>query len=221
VPAEPSPRDDVATAPSDDAAPEPTDDTVPALRVDTAAAPSDDTPAAPSDAAAAAHSEDTAPVEQERPPGRPSSVPRVTLSWREAESFDIGLPSVDADQEAIVVEPPSQLVAQSRRRRPEPRVTDEDDGDESGATNPTEHGRSDHGQEPEPADDRPDEPTASPRSGRMKWIVVGGLLLVVLALLAWYFLLRGSGDESAAPALCGSTVTASTSASMMPGSVGS
>ena len=50
-------------------------------------------------------------------PGRPSTVPAVTLSWREAESFDIGLPDVEDDEGAILVEPPSQMVAVRRRRR--------------------------------------------------------------------------------------------------------
>ena len=50
-------------------------------------------------------------------PGRPRTVPPVTLSWREAESFEIGVPGVEDSEGAIVVEAPSQLVAQRRGRR--------------------------------------------------------------------------------------------------------
>jgi hypothetical protein len=172
--------------------------------------------AAPSDDAEPRDEDEDEAVEPERAPGRPSTVPRVTLSWREAESFDIGLPSVDDDQEAIVVEPPSQLVARPRRRRPEPVVTDEDDGDVAGAAEPVEQGPADLGQESQPANDGSDDGVA-PRSGRLRWILVVVGVLLVVTLLAWYFLLRGSGDGSAAPAGRGTASAAPRSGSDTPG----
>ena len=54
-------------------------------------------------------------------PGRPHTVPAVHLSWREADSLDLGVPSVDDSSDAIVLEPPSQLVADTRRRSPQRR----------------------------------------------------------------------------------------------------
>src|SRR4029077_14490294 len=60
---------------------------------------------------------DEAPAEEAPVPERRSTVPPVTLSWREAESFEIGVPGVEDSEGSIVVEAPSQLVAESRRRR--------------------------------------------------------------------------------------------------------
>ena len=130
-------------------------------------------------------------------PGRGSTVPPVTLSWREAESFEIGVPGVADSEGAIVVEAPSQLVAESRRRR-----RDFDAVEEAGP---------EPGPEPEPT-----EPAAAPAvpeasrtraaaraasgspSGKRRQALLVGLVLVVLAIVAWYFLLRDDGDASAA-----------------------
>ena len=126
-------------------------------------------------------------------------------SWREAESFEIGVPGVGDSEGAIVVEAPSQLVAESRRRR-----RDFDAVEEAGP-------------EPEPA---PTEPAATPAvpetsrtraaaraasgspSGKRRQALLVGLVLVVLAIFAWYFLLRDDGDASAAYVGESSTVAA-------------
>ena len=134
-------------------------------------------------------------------PGRPRTVPPVTLSWREAESFEIGVPGVEDSEGAIVVEAPSQLVAQRRGRRRD--LAPEDAGQV----------------DPEPVAPEPVEPiAASPaleaqsptrasaraasgyQSGKRRRMVVVALVLVLLAVVAWYFLLRPQGGGSAAQA---------------------
>jgi hypothetical protein len=138
----------------------------------------------------------------------------VTLSWREAEAFDLGLPSVEDHQEAIVVEPPSQLVAKPRRRRPEPVDYDEDDAWARPTT--PEHEPTSSPQESEPSAGQPEAGANTSRPGRARRVVAVVLLLVVLAVVAWYFLLRDSGDGSAAPQRGGAAVVAAASAPSTP-----
>ena len=130
------------------------------------------------------------PVEHAPVPGRPSTVPAVTLSWREAQSFEIGVPDVEDSEGSIVVEPPSQLVAARRGRRRELDV-DEDDVDES------------VGADRVPAPAAPEEAPATrastraasgSRSGKGRRALIIGLVLLMLAIVAWYFLVRGNGD---------------------------
>jgi hypothetical protein len=132
------------------------------------------------------------PVEQAPVPGRPSTVPAVTLSWREAESFEIGVPDVENSEGSIVVEPPSQLVAARRSRRREV-DEDTDDVEESAAADGV------------PAPAPPEEAPATRastraasgyRSGKRRGALIVGLVLLVLAIVAWYFLVRGNGDEA-------------------------
>jgi hypothetical protein len=132
------------------------------------------------------------PVEQAPVPGRPSTVPAVTLSWREAESFEIGVPDVEDSEGSIVVEPPSQLVAARRSRRREV-DEDTDDVEESAAADGV------------PAPAPPEEAPATRastraasgyRSGKRRGALIVGLVLLVLAIVAWYFLVRGNGDEA-------------------------
>ena len=134
-------------------------------------------------------------------PGRPGTVPAVTLSWREAEVFDMSIPEAEADDEAIVVEPPSQVVAESRIRH---RHLDLDgDTDVEGST--SVEGRVDP---PPPIAPVPDEAppvtrasaraASGPRSGRRPRLLAIGLVLVVLAVVALYFLLDATGALAAA-----------------------
>jgi hypothetical protein len=116
----------------------------------------------------------------------------VTLSWREAESFEIGVPDVEDSEGSIVVEPPSQLVAARRSRRREV-DEDTDDVEESAAADGV------------PAPAPPEEAPATRastraasgyRSGKRRGALIVGLVLLVLAIVAWYFLVRGNGDEA-------------------------
>jgi hypothetical protein len=142
-------------------------------------------------------------------PGRPSTVPAVTLSWREAESFDIGLPDVeDDDERAIVVEPPSQLVAQRRRRREA-----EHDGDldapappSTSEVDPEPHLESD----PEFSEADDGASTSSGGGGKGRWILVAVICLLIVAAAAWYFLLRDDGSGSGARSGTSTVFTAST-----------
>lgn len=136
---------------------------------------------------------DEGPVEPVSAPGRPSTVPAVTLSWREAKSFEIGVPDAEDSERAIVVEPPSQLVAQRRGRRRDIETEDDTTADPVVV-------------EPLPASALPEEAPATRASaraasgypsGKRRRAMVVGLVLVMLAVVAWYFLLRGDGDDSA------------------------
>jgi hypothetical protein len=137
---------------------------------------------------------DEGPVEPMSVPGRPSTVPAVTLSWREAESFEIGVPDAEDSERAIVVEPPSQLVAQRRSRRRDidtegDTATDPVDVEPPPATAPVEEA---------PPTRASARAASGHQSGKRRRVMVVGLVLVTLALVAWYFLLRGDGDDSAA-----------------------
>ena len=137
-----------------------------------------------------------APAEDAPVPERRSTVPPVTLSWREAESFEIGVPGVEDSEDSIVVEAPSQLVAESRRRRRE--------------LHTEERPRSQSRSPSQPAADAGPGEVAHPRRacGPRRAASPGyavarcssDCVLVVLAIGAWYFLLREDGGESAARA---------------------
>jgi hypothetical protein len=149
--------------------------------------------------------------EPHRPlPGRPSTVPAVTLSWREAESFDIGLPDVDVDDEerSIVVEPPSQLVAARRRRREH-----DHDHDDVDAPLPPSDAEPDLEAEPEadpvPSDDIGRASSRDGGGGRGRWVLVAVICLLIAAAAVWYFLLRDDGSGSGARSGTGTVVTAS------------
>ena len=127
--------------------------------------------------------------------GRPSSVPAVTLSWREAESFEIGVPGVGDSEGAIVVEPPSQLVAErrSRRRDLDTEVESESEVDPVvveplPAPVPVEVA---------PATRASARAASGYRSGKRRRVMVVGLVLVLLAIAACYFVLRGDGGDAA------------------------
>ena len=129
-------------------------------------------------------------------PGRPSTVPAVTLSWREAESFEIGVPDAEDSERAIVVEPPSQLVAERRSRRRDLDIDTEGDAaadpvvvEPLPATAPVEEA---------PATRASARAASGYQSGKRRRAMVVGLVLVMLAIVAWYFLLRGDGDDAAA-----------------------
>jgi hypothetical protein len=127
-------------------------------------------------------------------PGRPDTVPAVTLSWREAEVFDVNIPEAQADEQAIVVDPPSQVVAQSRARRRQLDVASSVRPDQ-GEPRP-----------PVPADPEPPLlPTRASaraatgyRSGKRRRILVVGLFMVMLAVAATYFLLVDGGGVAVA-----------------------
>ena len=182
-------------------------------------------PAAPATAAAVEQpitvTPDVAPVEQPSPAaepaavaavrthqaGRPHTVPSVNLSWREADSLDLGVPTVDDDEGAIVLEPPSQLVADTRRRSG-PRHHTEDLGPEDGDV-PSE------GTPADPSDlaadvDANENPStraasraaardAAARKVRLRRILVIVAVVLVLAVIGW-LVLRGDGSGTAGPA---------------------
>jgi hypothetical protein len=132
------------------------------------------------------------PAEQAAVPGRPSTVPAVTLSWREAQSFEIGVPDVEDSEGSIVVEPPSQLVAARRGRRRE-LDADADDVEESVAA--------DRVPAPMPPEEAPatrasTRAASGYRSGKRRRALIVGLVLLLLAIVAWYFLIRGNGDQA-------------------------
>ena len=175
----------------------------------------------------------TAPVEQPSPAaeptavaagrthqkGRPHTVPSVNLSWREADSLDLGVPTVDDNEGAIVLEPPSQLVADTRRRSGH-RHHMEDLGPEDGDV-PLE------GTPADPSDvaadaDANDSPStraasraaardAAARKVRQRRIVVIVAVVLVLAVIGW-LVLRGDGSGTAGPEGSGSSTIALLSA---------
>jgi len=135
---------------------------------------------------------DETPAEAAPVPERRSTVPPVTLSWREAESFEIGVPGVEDSEDSIVVEAPSQLVAESRRRRRELH-TEEGPAPEPEPSLPAAEPA------PEKSHTRAAVRAASGgQPGVRRRALLVGLVLVVLAIGAWYFLLREDGGESAA-----------------------
>ena len=162
--------------------------------------------AAPAPAVLAA--EDARDTGHRPSPGRPSTVPAVTLSWREAESFDIGLPDVeDDDERAIVVEPPSQLVAQRRRRREAEHGSDLD----APAPPSTSEVAPDPELESDPELSEADVgASTSGGGGKGRWILVAVLCLLIVAAAAWYCLLRDDGSGSGARSGTSTVCTAST-----------
>ena len=121
-------------------------------------------------------------------PGATSTVPPVTLSWREAESFEIGVPGVEDSEGSIVVEAPSQLVAESRRRRRDLH-TEEGPAPEPEPSHPAAEPPA-----PEESHTRAAVRAASGgQPGVRRRALLVGLVLVVLAIGAWYFLLARTG----------------------------
>jgi hypothetical protein len=115
------------------------------------------------------------------------------VSWRGADYFE-GEPQLDESAELIIVEPPSQMYAAGRRRRPEPRVRSDEDPDATPArTDPTTTLKLD-------GSATADHAPADPPAGKSRRALVLALLLVVVLAAVWYFLLRDPGSGSAAPA---------------------
>ena len=118
---------------------------------------------------------------------------RIAVSWRGADYFE-GEPEVDDTAELIIVEPPSQMYAAGRRRRPEPRVAHDEDPDATPA-------RTDATSMPGLGGSATaDQAPADAPAGKSRRALVLALLLVVVLAAVWYFLLRDSGSDSAAPA---------------------
>ena len=114
------------------------------------------------------------------------------MSWRGADYFE-GEPEVDDTAELIIVEPPSQMYAAGRRRRPEPRVAHDEDPDATPA-------RTDAASTPRPdGSATADQEPADAPAGKSRRALVLALLLVVVLAAVWYFLLRDPGSGSAAP----------------------
>ena len=114
------------------------------------------------------------------------------MSWRGADYFE-GEPAVDDTAELIIVEPPSQMYAASRRRRPEPRVAHDEDPDATPAR--TDATSTPRPEGPATADQEPGDAPA----GKSRRAFVLALLLVVVLAAVWYFLLRDPASGSAAP----------------------
>ena len=139
------------------------------------------------------------PVGTDEPPGPevPASTSHpVTVSWRGEDAMDYleldGPKAVDPD-DLIIVEPPSQLFASPRRRRPEhPPV--EDPVVEATPDPPDEAAPPEAPPERGPAQSTPADGPPS-RTGRGVLLLV--VLLAVLAALVWYFLLRDADPASA------------------------
>lgn len=146
-------------------------------------------------------------------PGRPSTVPAVHLSWREADSLHLGVPSVDDSFDAIVLEPPSQLVADTRRRPQRRRTEDAEDTAIRAPIEAAEH------EEIMPGDDAHASPSlaadgdAPVRRARLgRGLAVVGAVLVLLV-VGW-LVLRSTDSDSAAPGMRpGLTVSEAASAS--------
>ena len=122
----------------------------------------------------------------------------VTVSWRGEDAMgalELDGPNVVDPDDLIIVEPPSQLVAQPRRRRPE-RPPVEDPVVEVNPEPPDEIPPPPRPAVPErvPVEHKPADSTA-PRTGR--GVLLLAVLLVILAVLVWYFLLRDSDPASA------------------------
>ena len=103
-------------------------------------------------------------------------------------------PRVGDPNDLIIVEPPSQLFAHSRRRRPEPPPLEDTAVD----VTPDEP---DEGPPPVPAADDGTPATvgaADPPSRMGRRLLVLAFLLAILAVLVWYFLLRDGDPGSAA-----------------------
>ena len=149
-----------------------------------------------------------------RGPGRPHTVPAVNLSWREADSLDLGVPLVDDPSGAIVLEPPSQLVANTRRQSQRRRREESEDGEKGElATLADETGTE------APAGDevgtgstrsaaRGPAPDSAVVGSRLRRVLAVVAVLVVVLVVGW--LARGAmGSDSAAPATpADATVTA-------------
>ena len=142
-----------------------------------------------------------APVDETAGAGVPAATShQVTVAWRGEDAMgylELDGPSGADPEDLIIVEPPSQLFASGRRRRPE------------------------HPPEPDtPVDVTPDEPDEVPvhelpsvrapsepppaarptsgsgKSGLGRGVLLLVALLVILAALVWFFLLRGSDPAS-------------------------
>ena len=137
------------------------------------------------------------------PRGRPSTVPAVNLSWREADSLEMGVPSVEDSDDAIVLEPPSQLVADTRRRSG-PRRHTEDLGPEGDGT-PSGEAPAEPSELAPDADESPATRAAAraaardteTRKVRLRRVLVLVAVVLVLAVVGWFVL--GGGSDTAAP----------------------
>ena len=155
--------------------------------------------------------------------GRPSTVPAVHLSWREADSLDLGVPMVDDSDNAIVLEPPSQLVADTRRRsgpRGAPRTTTgwrtrtpRPDGT---PVDPTELAADAEENPATRAAARAAARDAEARKVRRRRVLVlAAVVLLVLVVVGW-LVLRGGGSDTAAPRGSGSSTVAATASAEGP-----
>jgi hypothetical protein len=123
----------------------------------------------------------------------PASHP-IAVSWRGADYMaylELDTPEEDDTKELIIVEPPSQLFIQNRRRRPAHPA----EGDVSG-TSERSHVAAGSGA-PAAGDSAAKQRAAGPpsRAGRRNLLLA--MLLVILAALVWYFLLRDPDPASA------------------------
>ncbi len=125
--------------------------------------------------------------------GAPAPTPHVAVSWRGADYFE-GEGDVDENAELIIVEPPSQLYAATRRRREPPGRRDENpDGSTvaSDAAAASEAG----------ASSEAEQESAGRPARKSRRALVLAVLLVLVAVGAWYFLVRDPGAGAAAPAV--------------------
>ncbi|HET6968689.1 MAG TPA: hypothetical protein VFI44_10445 [Ornithinibacter sp.] len=145
-------------------------------------------------------------------PGRPHTVPAVHLSWREADSLDLGVPSVDDSSDAIVLEPPSQLVADTRRRSVQRRRTEEaeeaiwaplEDTEDAGTSPAGEDGGTSSGDDADGSSTRAGSRAAARGSSagralsRPVLIAIAVAVLLVLLVVGW-LVLGGDGSDGAA-----------------------
>lgn len=167
-------------------------------------------------------------------PGRPHTVPSVNLSWREADSLDLGVPSVADSSDAIVLEPPSQLVADTRRRSAQRRHDEEsekpvEDAEGAGAAElppdvPTPAGETADSAATRAttrAASRGAVPAARSRTvpgapGRRVLLVAVAVAVILVLLVVGWLVLGGDGSDGAAAPGGGVTTTARVAPSVHP-----
>ena len=142
-----------------------------------------------------------APLDETAGAGVPAATShQVTVAWRGEDAMgylELDGPSGGDPEDLIIVEPPSQLFASGRRRRPEhpPEpdtpvdVTPEEPDEVLVHEVPPVQAPT----EPPPAA----RPTSGPGQGGLgRGVLLLVVLLVILAALVWFFLLRGSDPSS-------------------------
>jgi hypothetical protein len=127
---------------------------------------------------------------------------QVTVSWRGEEYMkflELDTPPEDDTHDLIIVEPPTQLFAPTRRRRAERSIEVEPVSADStpAPQRPARPGapEADATVAPEPAAPAPAPAPAPPSSTGMRVLLVI-LLLVGIAALVWYFLFRDTDTPS-------------------------